>query len=274
MELKNLMSGIAVVIDDAIENAATDEDGKDGNSDLIVKIVERLEQEWNLPLYRTKEMPPKETWPNLLQAASFILLDWRLWPSGASQLEQAGIEKNIQFLDQAKNHFVPVFIFTNESPDEVKSKLPEAVYREGSPVFIRSKQGLLSGDSLDFSSIDQWIKQNASVYALKTWEQAFHAAKKELFSSMYARSPDWPKVFWEAYKEDRVNPSSSLTYLINDSLRGRMRTGAFEKEILDAPHAKVSREDLQALIGETSFPAKEDLAGRRDQVRRLVPADQ
>ena len=265
MELKNLMSGIAVVIDDAIENATTDEYGKNGTGDLIVKIVERVEQEWNLPFYKANKMPQKETWPNLLLAASFIMLDWKLWPSGASQLEQAGIEKNIRFLEQAKNHFVPVFIFTNESPDDVKNKLPEAVYREGSPVFIRSKKSLLSGDSLDFNAIDQWIKQNASVYALKTWEQAFHAAKKELFSSMYEKSPDWPKVFWKAYEDDGVDPSSSLTNLINDNLRGRMWSSAFEAGILAAPQVEVAREDLQALIGEASFRAQGTLP--QDEIR-------
>ena len=83
MELKSLMSGIDVVIDDKIKNAATEGDSEDGTGDLIVKIVERVEQEWNLPFYKAKEMPPEEIWPNLLQAASFILLDWELWPRGA-----------------------------------------------------------------------------------------------------------------------------------------------------------------------------------------------
>ena len=258
MELKSLMSGIAVVIDDAIENAATYEDGKDRNGDPITQIVERIELEWNLPFYKVNKMPPENIWPNLLQAASFILLDWRLWPRGAYELEREGIKKNRKFLEQAKDYFVPVFIFTNESPEDVESELPETIYRKELPeksfVFIQDKIGLLSsGDSLDFNAIENWISQNASVYVLKTWEQAFYAAKKELFSSMYERSPDWPKVFWKAYKDDGVDPSSSLTHLINDSLQGRVRTNAFEEEILATDYAKIPREDLQVLIGETSF---------------------
>ena len=265
MELKNLMSGIAVVIDDAIENAATDEEGKAGNQDTIVQIVERIGEEWNLPFYKVNELPPERTWANLLQAASFILLDWRLWPSGASQLKRDGIKKNIQFLEQAQDHFVPVFIFTNESLDDVKDALPQTIYRRDSPeesfVFIRRKASLLSDGSLDSRAIEEWIRGNASVYALKTWEQAFHDAKKELFSSMYARSPDWPKVFWKAYSDDSVDPSSSLTHLINDSLLGRMQTNAFDAEILATPPAEVPREDLQALIGETSFRPQGTLPG-------------
>ena len=269
MDLKNLMSGIAVVIDDAIENAATGEEGTTGNADLIVRIVERIEQEWNLPFYKANEMPLEQTWPNLLQAASFILLDWRLWPHDVSQLKQAGIEKNIRFLEQAKNYFVPVFIFTNENPEDVKSELSEDIYRGESPeksfVFIRDKASLLSGDSLNFNAIEDWVRENASVYALKTWEQAFYAAKKELFGSMYERSPDWPKVFWKAYKDDGVDPSSSLTHLINDSLRERMRTNAFEAEILASSSAEVPKADLQALIRETSFRPQEVLL--EDEIR-------
>ena len=266
MKLKELMSGIAVVIDDALKNGTMDEDGY---RDPIFKIVERLGQEWNLPFYESQEMPPEETWANLLQAASFILLDWLLWPSNASQLETEGIKKNIRFLKKAKDYFVPVFIFTNESPEDVEARLPPDVYQEESPernfIFLRRKADLMDCGSLDFSAIEGWIRKNASVYALKTWEQVFHAAKKELFGAMYARSPDWPKVFWQAYKDDNVDPSSSLTHLINDNLRGRMQTNAFEAEILAAAHAEIPRKDLRALIGETSFRPKETLP--EDEIR-------
>ena len=263
MELKDLLSGIAVVIDDKIE----EDRGED--PDRILEIVNQLEQGRNLPFYKAIKIPPKDTWPNLLQAASFILLDWKLWPTAASQLERAGIEKNIEFIKQAKDYFVPVLIFTNEDPEDIKSELPHDVYQEETAeksfVFVQQKKELLHGDELGLSAIEQWIKKNASVYALKTWERVFHVAKKDLFSSMYARSPDWPKVFWEAYGDDGVDPSSSLTHLINDNLRGRMRTDAFEAEILGAAPPKVPQDELRELIGEISFqdavPANEIRCG-------------
>lgn len=252
MELKSLMSGIAVVIDDKIE------DRRDEAEDRIVKIVEQVEREWNLPFYKAKNVPAPETWPNLLRAASFILLDWKLWPSDASQLKQASIETNIQFLKQARDYLVPVFIFTNEGIEDVTNELPEEIYHEESPeksfVFIQRKTDLLPDDgSLNFSAIENWVRKNASVYALKAWEQSFYAAKKELFSSMYKKNSDWPKVFWKAYEEDSVDPNLSLMDLINDNLRGRMRANAFEEGILDSAYENIPREDLQALIGEVSF---------------------
>ena len=179
-----------------------------------------------------------------------------MWPSGAEHLEQAGVASNLRFLERAKDYFVPVFIFTNESVADVTSRLPEVVYPEESPeksfVFVRNKADLLTEGTLDVRAIERWIRRNASVYALKTWSRVFQGAKRELFGSMYERSPDWPRVFWKAYADDGVDPSSSLTHLINDSLRGRMRTSAFEAEILGELPAAVRGEDVRELIGEAS----------------------
>ena len=262
MKLKELMSGIGVVIDDAFDECRPDPDD-DGNADPILEIVRQIEREWNLPFLTASSLPPEEAWPGLLRAASFILLDWCLWPAGATELEQAGIERNIRFLDQAKDYFVPVFIFTNENAEDVTNRLPDALYPAGSPeksfVFVRNKTGLLPGGALDFNDIEHWIRRNPSVYALKTWDRAFRDARRELFASMYAKSPDWPRVFWKAYELDGVDPSWSLTHLINDSLRGRMRTGAFEEDILGTDDPRVPREELRALIGETGFRRSQTL---------------
>ena len=266
MDLKELMTGIGVVIDDAYR---LDLDDEDHQADPIFEIVNQIGQEWNLPFLTESSMPSEDTWPGLLRAASFILLDWRLWPVGATELEQAGIERNIRFLNEAKDYFVPVFIFTNENAEDVTHRLPESVYPEASPersfVFVRNKGSLLTGGALNFGDIEQWVRGNASVYALKTWDRAFHAAKKELFGSMYARSPDWPRVFWKAYQDDGVDPSSSLTHLINDSLLGRMRTDSFQTDVLAEPATEVPRQDLQALIGETSFRPQQALP--EDEIR-------
>ena len=257
MKLEELMSGIAVVIDDKFVSTAAGESSEDKNGDSITNIVMQLEQKWHLPFYAVKEMPLDKTWPNLLRAASFILLDWQLWPSGASRLEQDGVRKHIQFLELARDYFVPVFIFTNENPEDIADQLPPSIYpetpSEQSFIFIKRKADLLSGNTLDFAHIENWIKRNASVYALKAWEQAFYAAKRELFGRMHEKSPDWPKIFWKAYVDDSVDPSSSLMNFINDNLRGRMRTNVFDPEILHTTSDMgVPQKDLLELIEETS----------------------
>ena len=268
-QLKDLMSGIAVVIDDKLDIPGDGDTEHGGNVDLITKIVERFEQEWNLPFYKAKEMPKEETWPNLLRAASFILLDWRLWPSGGRELERSGVETNIRLLKQAKNHLVPVFIFSNENHEDIVDKLPTCIYddslTERNFIFVQAKSAFLKDDSLNFEAIDSWVEKNASVYALKAWEQAFHAAKKDLFGSMYAINPDWPKVFWKSFYKDRVDPGSSLANMINENLRGRMRTRVFRVEVLGIEPKPVPKQDLRKLIGAASFRAQEALPG--DEIR-------
>ena len=263
MEVDKLMSGIAVVIDDELDGVSTAVP-KDGEApDLIVEIVERFQRIWKVPFYRANRMPSSDVWHSLLHSASFILLDWKLWPTGAPHLEQAGIETNIDFLEKAKEYFVPVFIFTNEDREDVESRLPPTVYRREHPqasfVFIRDKASILSGDSLNFQAIRDWISNNAAVYALKAWEQTFMDAKRELFSCMYDRSSDWPKVFWNAYKDDGVDPGPALTRLISDNATGRMRTDSLEESILSTTLTDIQEDELRAIVGETSFRRQEML---------------
>lgn len=260
MDIKDLMSGIAVVIDDAIDDAY----GKTGSADKndkISELVKRIENEWKIPFYKTHEIPSDEMVNSLLRSASFILLDWKLWPSGAKNLESNGIASNINFLKQAKDYFVPVFIFTNESKDDITDEISE-LYDKDNPernfIFIKNKAELASGIS---KPIKDWLQGNASVYTLKTWEQTFYKAKRNLFSSMYDKSPDWPKVFWKAYEDDGVAPSSSMTRLINDSVLGRMETGLFEEEYLSSCVSNISSEEIKSIITEASFVQKENLSG-------------
>ena len=74
IDFKRMMSGIAVVIDDAF-----DENGDNKCTDKIFQIVDVLEKKLKIPCYRVKEIPPTGIDDNLLKSASFILLDWTLW---------------------------------------------------------------------------------------------------------------------------------------------------------------------------------------------------
>ena len=250
-EIKKLMSGIAVVIDDAFR-----EDGE-GNSDKIVQIVEGIEEEWEIPFYKADKIPSDNICHNLLQSAGFILLDWILWPSGAPELEKIGIESNINFLEKVKDYFVPVFIFTNEKPSDVVDELPDSLYDKDNPeknfIFVKGKTELTQNGTSNFDPIKKWIEGNASVYTLKTWEQAFYKSKRELFSSMYTKSPDWPKVFWKSYKDDGANPSVSMVSLINDNLLARMQSNIFEETALEDTSSTIDSKDVKSVLEGASF---------------------
>ena len=263
MNIEDLMSGIAVVIDDAYSRKNGDD------KDTIFELVEKIENEWKVPFYTTHKIPSDEkVCRNLLQSASFILLDWKLWPKNSQELlEQEGIANNIRFLEQAKEYFVPVFIFTNESEDDVIDKLGD-LYDKENPgnnfIFIKGKIELASGE---FSEpIEAWLQGNASVYTLKTWEQAFYEAKRNLFSTMYDKNPDWPKIFWKCYEDDGVDPSSSMTRLVNDSLLGRIETGIFEEKYLGSEKESpgIDSEHIKSIIEAASFIKGENLP---DEIR-------
>ena len=177
-----------------------------------------------------------------------------------------------EFLTTARENLVPVLILTNENPDDVTAelrKLPDDVYDEDATgsnfVFVEQKSGFWTGTSVDVGTLNAWVYGNASVYALKTWHRVMDSAKSELFQAMCRRSVNWPRVFWETYQTDGADPSVSLTNLINDSLRGRMRVDAFEEEHLGGHADDVSGEELRRLIAETSFRVAEVLPA--DEVR-------
>ena len=258
LDVKKLMSGIGVVIDDAF--------GKDDDKgDKIFSIVKKIRKEWETPLYEISKIPTSDySRESLLHSASFVLLDWQLWPEEAGEeAEKSGIEDNIEFLQKAKEYFVPVFIFTNTSKDDVIGKL-EKLYSEDNHdknfIFIETKEAL--SEENDFTKkISDWMKKNPSVYVLKTWEQVFYEAKRDLFSSMYDKSLDWPKVFWESYKGDNIDPNLSMINLINASLLGRIKVtnDEFDDELLIGCSQKVSKEELQSVIEGISFIQEDNL---------------
>ena len=267
MDIEQLMSGIAVVIDDALDPTSDAYE-----NDQIRQIVDWFEAAWNLPFVRMKELPKEALRPNLFRSASFVLLDWRLWAPGAEMHRQAIVNDILGFLETARENLVPVIILTNEPIDDVVAelrKLPLYVYdaEAGNTnfLFVERKSDFWTGTSVNVDSLNDWVYGNASVYALKTWNQVMGDANGELFREMSMRSVNWPKVFWETYKKDGADPSVSLTSLINDGLRGRMRVDAFEDHHLAGRADEVPIEEVRGLIVETSFRINERLPA--DEVR-------
>ena len=270
MKTKDLLAGIAVVIDDALGDSAEEEAESKEGPDRIGEIVGWFEKEWDLPFVKSATMPERSVWSKLLDSASFVLLDWKLWADDVGEEEkQRNIAKSIEFVRLARDRLVPVFIFTNEDPDDVVYQLPDDVYDEAgagqSFLLVERKLDLWSDGSFETAGLEAWVRGNASVYALKVWNRVVDSAKNELFATMCRRSMDWPRIFWKTYKADLAEPSASLTNLISDSLRGRMRMDAFEEDHLGWEQGKVSEEELRGLIGDTSFRKADVLLG--DEVR-------
>ena len=263
MDLRELMAGIGVVIDDALGEETAASEGALGQEDAIVEIVRLFEEEWHVPFYRATAMPAKDLWTNLLESAGFVLLDWKFWPSGATVLKNKVIEKHRKFVAEAERLSVPVFIFTNENAAEVKFELEKEGIDGGgerSLVLIQEKHELLSAGKLRLDQLEEWVGQNPAAYTMKRWDRLVCDARRSLFSAMHRAHPAWPSVFWQAYKADGVDPSAGLTELLSGNLWGRMERSGFAKEILggwkgpeDEPGEGELRDALQEVIGAMTF---------------------
>lgn len=148
MDDKNLFDGVGVVIDDHVL-------GNNEHDDKIIQLVDFLENKKHLPLVKYVQLPDDIDISALL-AINFLLLDWDLSgldddfgiPISTPALKENAIIDNIKFLKKiTETVVVPIFIFSNDSVDEIKNRLIEENILEDDnaavfPIFIKSKSDL------------------------------------------------------------------------------------------------------------------------------------
>ncbi len=137
--MTHTLSGIAVVIDDAIY--------KDGSKDQIHNIIAQIEEK-NIPIAKYDKLPEDEALEHF-NGISFIILDWNLksedLPDGVQQSEDQIVADVIDFIKKLKSKiFGPMFIFTATNTRDVKFELEKAGIKDKS-IIVASKSGLISG---------------------------------------------------------------------------------------------------------------------------------
>ncbi|TET36953.1 MAG: hypothetical protein E3J72_07165 [Planctomycetota bacterium] len=250
MPTANILSGIAVIIDDRI--------GGEAKIDNIISQIERK----NIPHLKYTALPSLEEIKNF-QGISFLLLDWKLQAGERTDEEitdgvtmpagitQAAVESNIEFLKKLKEScFIPVFIFTNENVDRIIQILVEnGLYSTESQnyIFVKSKSDL-QGRTKFFKVIHEWVEKTPSVYALKRWESEYNSAKNKLFHEFHEISPNWPKILWKIFDEDGVNKSAELGEVITRNLYTRMKPFEFEDNILRKRGMTISKDQMRKVL--------------------------
>ncbi len=250
MELSNFFSGIAVVIDDEIGQAGAN------INDLIKQIESR-----NIPIFTSKKLLELD-YVQHLGNASFLILDWKLVQDDINSnilegvkmpdnLAKISIEKNIEFLKSVMlNFFSPIFIFTNEEKEIVFETLREnGLYQDDKPnvILVKNKNELIRDDDL-FISIEEWIKENPSIYVLKKWEKEYQNAKNRLFLDFYNRSSIWPRVLWKSYEKDKVDASRELAEVIMKNVYSRMAPFEFNSSFLETDRALEMYTELRKVL--------------------------
>jgi len=254
LDIKKLLSGVAIIIDDNIK--------KEHSGDPILKIRDQLKNNNHISILEYEDLPDDSEIPNF-KNISFVLLDWYLFETpepGMLMDELLFINNNIEFLKKIKKvSFTPVFIFSNQSPDSIIRKLSEEdLYNEDSNnyIFIKRKQDLLSedNDNLLFTEIENWLKKTPSMYVLKKWECSMNEAKRKLFWDFYEINPNWPSVLQKTFMDDGSDANYELGNFIYKNLSARGKKIFFDDDILNQGYDNIrGREDIRKVLEAERF---------------------
>ncbi len=255
---EDLFNGIAVIIDDEINK-------KDAN---IQKIIQQIESR-QIPVLKYHNIPEKEEVVDHFQNLSFLLLDWNLGNTHTTPaitipdtLQDYDAQKNIAFIRRLNEKcFCPIFIFTNEDPDNIKNALIEKeLMTDGKPsnLFVLAKSRLADPDSL-FKEVNGWLHENPSMYVLKKWEATYQISKTRLFSDFYTISSEWPAIMWQTFSADGVDPASETGELISNNLHARMAPFEFDGGILNKTQETPPKTELRRLLEGARFLKKDRL---------------
>lgn len=240
----DLFRGVGVIIDDALAD--------DNSKDIICRITKYFENK-NIPFLTFTELPVDEKVKNF-NSVSFLLLDWDLY---GSQLEagisrpQTATDDNINFIKEFnKICFSPIFIFSNENIDDIKSKLSNSgLYdcTKSNHIFVESKINVRQARAL-FSKIKAWLSKTPSMYVLKEWEKSMTKAKCDMLWDFYAINPMWANFLKETLKDDGADENHELSLLLYKNLIARTTPVTFDEAILKPTRHKPTKEDLRKVL--------------------------
>lgn len=247
VNIKNLFTGIGVVIDDHVFD-------KDG--DKIVTIVKALEDE-HIPLVKFSEIPDINVLDHF-NSVSFILLDWEfkkgILPGVniGGVLEEEGIKEIVDFIENIeKKCFTPIFIFSN-SGDEPKNYIKDEILNS-LPILIKSKNEIVKENQniILWDELQKWIDEHSGIYVQKIWNNSFEKARNNFLKKLNNNS-QWPKALYEAAKEDDVDPTDELNELIVQNIRTRMTPLEFEEGQINKSRES-NREELIDILQNQRF---------------------
>lgn len=255
MDIRQLFSGIGVIIDDMLGDIEV--------NDKINDITSSLESE-QIPLLKYKVLPNENAIEHL-KNASFILLDWQLYRTlcyqdgmivtlkVADDVVASNNRNNTAFVTRLlQETSVPIFIFSNTT--DVRDNLIDNGISEDQlskyPVFIKEKQNLFNenGKFVMFEAIETWVKSMPAVYVLKEWLSAFNRAKESLLHDLSQGSQYWPRIIWNSANADSVDESEEVSSLMMQNIASRMTPVVFDTEIITNGDSNPNKEVLLSVL--------------------------
>lgn len=215
--LPKLFKGIALVIDNEI--------GNEGQIDEILANIKAGGGHY----VSMGELPADDYDLDHFDRVAFFIMDWNLLGVPGlpmtSELEKENVVQNIAFLKRlGKSRHAPVFIFTNNEPEDVEAELKadEELSRslEDKHILVRRKSEVV-GQLYEVLE-QEYAATIPSVLTLKTWERAYHKAANQLFIDLHNKTPYWPVMMWQTFGVDHVPADFELARLINRLVESRM----------------------------------------------------
>ncbi len=238
MDVKKLLSGIAVIIDDEINDFGS-----------TIKNIKDILSENNIPVLPFNHIPSEDLIPSF-SSASIIILDWDYFHENIGDEAIEGIDSRIIKPDELGNEeetrlisfvrkllesiFVPVFIFTAKPIDDIKAKLvKESLLFLDKPnrLFIKSKNDVSTKETL-FKTIETWLKETPSAYVFKEWEKTITNEKNKMFVDMYNLSPNWVNIIWGMIKKDTQENLEEFGNFITKQLVNRIQDYPFDESVI------------------------------------------
>ena len=254
MNVEKLFSGIAVIVDNEI----------DDSSSSIFNIKKLIEGK-NIPVVTFKEIPPSNIIP-ALSGVAFVILDWD-YTDGMINIdedERVVIPATLteanenQLIDFIKNMlselFVPVFIFTGKPKDMIIDKLKASglwMDNISNRIFVKQKDEVYTDEEL-FSAIVEWTKEMPSVYVLKEWEKVIQKAQTSMFNELYKYSPNWANIIWDMLKDDSINNEQEFGSFVTRSLINRIDGYSFEEDAIKSD-VSVNQDELRKVVESERF---------------------
>lgn len=237
-DIKDLFSGIGVVIDEKINEEA-------GTPNSIQKIISSLKEN-HVPLLEYQELPDEMI--KQFHSISFLILDWNL--SGTEYISKATIDDNIVFLKKLhKVCYVPVFIFSDENIHDIEVALEtNNINLAKEPIFIKKKDDVDTADKL-FAEITNWLKQTPPAYLLKEWEKANREAKTEMLWSLTEAHPAWPKILMNSIKKDGGDQEIELVEMLQNNLNYRITCPSLDINLVKQQKIEgITKEELRKIL--------------------------
>lgn len=247
-DIKELFSGIGVVIDDDIYNEKS----------TINKIAQSFRQS-NIPLLTYSSLPDEND-IKAFHSINFILLDWK-WNNVSS--DETLTNDNVYFIRKLQEQIVcPIFIFTDESTEDIQYRLTEkhiVNQTHNSLVWVKHKQEIDTSDKL-FDALTTWIAQTPPAYVLKEWERNHTLALNSMFVDLYRSNHNWVNIMYKTSQKDGIDFSYELSNLLAENLQYRMNLLNIDTQYLkDFPDEGYAPHEIRDILQCQRFLPQEKL---------------